>query len=375
MKKLSTLLFIALLFFVSNRTQAQTTVIDSFMHDNVWRNYRTFLPSGFNSSVEMPLVLNLHGYTSNAEQQELYSEFNDVADTAGVVVCYPNGINNSWNVNVGGVDDIGFLDELIDVLKTDYDINLNRVYVTGMSNGGFMTYFLACNLTNRFAAVADVTGSNTTAGQALCSPSKKIPVLHVHGTADPIVPYNGGFGIVSVDDLMNYWRDHNGCDLIPDTVPVPDIVLNDFCTAEIITWHNCDSSTRVILYRVIGGEHTWPGASIPIGITNQDFSASSVIWNFFNQYPGGTSAVNDFPIDENAISIYPNPADQWAVINVQSTVEENAELKVFDLMGKEIYTTSFTANCKLPTANWSSGVYFVVISSENSVWNSKFVKQ
>lgn len=363
--------FLALIGF-SILCPAQSTVVDSILIDTTWRNYRLYKPTGYSPQDKPPLVINMHGLGANAVQQQVYSLFDFVADTAGAMVCYPNGLNNSWNILGGAPDDVHFIDTLIAHLHAEYNINLDRVYATGMSNGGFMTHLLACQLTHRFAAIADVTGSNTTPNQAACAPSKKIPVLHVHGTADGIVPYNGSFGVVSVDNLMTYWAIHNGCDLMTDTVAIPNINSNDQCTAERITWRNCDSNTQVILYRVINGEHTWPGSPIIIGVTNQDFNASEVIWQFFDQFPDRSTGIHDgSPL--TGIRMYPNPAKDIIHISGEATP---VAVTLFDLSGKVVRSIDICdLPLQLPVGSIASGLYVMEVTGDGKSLRETIVIQ
>ena len=200
MRLLTTFLF----FLVNSISFSQTTVNDSFMHNGLTRTYSFYVPAIYDGSQAYPLVLNLHGYTSNGTEQSFYGNFKPIADTAGFIVVHPEGTIQTgtastqfWNVGFfpSNVDDIGFLESLIDTISASYNIDATRIYSTGMSNGGFMSYKLACE-SNRFAAIASVTGSMTGQMQNNCSPIKPIPVMEIHGTADPTVPYNGQSGML-----------------------------------------------------------------------------------------------------------------------------------------------------------------------------------
>ena len=169
------------------------TMVYSMQHGGVTRSYRLYVPPSYTGTVPVPLVFNLHGYTSNATQQEFYSGMNAVADTAGFIVCYPDGINNAWNSGFtppyhSGVDDVGFISALIDLLGTAYNVNLARVYACGMSNGGYMSFRLACDLDERIAAVASVTGSMSTLQASNCTAARAVPVCQIHGDDDQTVP-------------------------------------------------------------------------------------------------------------------------------------------------------------------------------------------
>jgi hypothetical protein len=157
-------------------------------------------------------VLNFHGYTSNDFEQMWYGDFRPIADTAGFLVVHPMGTvdlvgNTHWNVGWGlsTVDDIGFTSALIDSLAAQYNINQDRIYSTGMSNGGFMSYQLACELSDRIAAIASVTGSFNVNQLTTCHPDHQMPVMEIHGTADPTVPYDGNALFAPIPSVVNFW--------------------------------------------------------------------------------------------------------------------------------------------------------------------------
>lgn len=308
------LLLLGILWFSGN-SLAQTTV-HSLTFGGLTRSYRLHLPTNYTGTTAVPLVFNLHGYTSNAFQQELYSEMNAVADTAGFIVCYPDGVNNAWNSGFtlpyySGVDDVGFISTLIDVLSGQYNIDAARVYSCGMSNGGYMSYRLACDLEDRIAAIASVTGSMTLIQQLNCNCNRPVPTLQIHGTADATVPYIGGSGSMGIADVIGYWQSHNQC-AVPATLDtLPDINLTDFSTVTTQWYPSCDSGVEVGLFKVEGGGHTWPGATflIPGLVTNQDIEASVEIWKFFSRFrhPNATLSGIDGDGIGAAPGISPNP--------------------------------------------------------------------
>lgn len=268
---------------------SQEVAVESFLHDGLERSYIKYIPSSYSENIPTPLVLNLHGYSSNASEQMLYSDFYNIADTEGFILIHPEGTIDSngfqfWNSgNIFEVDDLGFLSALIDQIASEYNINLDRVYSMGMSNGGFMSYKLACELNDKIAAIASVTGSMTTDQIGSCNPDNTVPVMQIHGTSDLIVPYNGSLGIVPIDDVISFWVDFNNCNTIPTINNLPDINLIDFCTVEHYIYDNGINDSSVELYKIINGGHTWPGAGFPIAgnNTNQDVNASEKNLGFF----------------------------------------------------------------------------------------------
>ena len=165
------------------------------MHDGIRRSYPIYVPASYSPSVVAPMVLNFHGYTSNAFEQMFYGDFRAIADTAGFLLVMPDGTDDAtgttyWNSGKEGtVYDIGFTSELIDQIAASCKMNLNRVYSTGMQNGGFMSYTLACSLSNRIAAIASVTGSMNVGQDLTCNAQHPTPVMEIHGTSDAMVPY------------------------------------------------------------------------------------------------------------------------------------------------------------------------------------------
>ena len=286
MKKIILFALISILSF------SQEAIQGTMIHDNLEREYILYIPNSYTGNESVPLVLNLHGYTSNAGEQMIYSNLVEVADTANFLLVHPMGTTNEFNEpfwnswEIAEVDDIGFLSSLIDYLATEYNIDLNRVYSTGMSNGGYMSYTLACRLSEKIAAIASVTGSMYVNQPLLCNPEHPIPVMQIHGTMDLTVPYIGSLNSESIDDAISYWVSFNQCSPNSSFSTLPDINTTDLCYAEHYVYSNGNNGSSVELYKIVNGGHTWPGAYIPLtGInTNQDFSASEKIWQFFSKY-------------------------------------------------------------------------------------------
>ena len=165
--------------------------VQTLTYDNIVREYYVSYPENSDSSV--PLIINMHGFGSYAIQQKNYSQMDSYAHSKGVAVVYPEAINNSWNVGTGrGLnrqDDVGFINVLIDSIATDYNIDLDRIYACGMSNGGYMSYELICSLSDKITAFGSVTGNFMLNDDQSCSVSREIPLIHIHGTDDRLVDY------------------------------------------------------------------------------------------------------------------------------------------------------------------------------------------
>ena len=261
----------------------QQTINDSIFHNNVYRSYIAYIPAIYNSSYSTPLLFNLHGRTGTALGAMYQADFRDIADSGNFIIVHPQGLLDSsgethWNVGQSAVDDIGFLNSLYSYIVSNYNINLDKVYSAGMSNGGYMSYYLACNMSDKIAAIASVTGAMGPYTQLTCNPMHPTPVLEIHGTEDTIVSFNA-----MIPGIL-YWRDYNNCNLIADTTIIQDLVLGDSSNVKHIVYNNGANGVTSELFKVIGGEHTWPGSSFSIGITNYDIDASVEIWKFFSRY-------------------------------------------------------------------------------------------
>jgi polyhydroxybutyrate depolymerase len=239
------------------------------------------------------LVINLHGAGMTGSQQAAVTGYNTVADRYGFVVAYPDGIDTTWADGRGaslpdrqGVDDVGFLATLIGRLSQDFRIPPGRVFVTGMSAGAFMANRLVCERADLVDAIAPVAG---TLGAAIrCAPSQPVSVMAVHGTADPVVPYDGGTmigrggpsDILSAPALAERWRAINRCPgpLVPDPAAADEI--------QEMSATGCADGTEVVLVRINGGGHTWPAGrfSLPadvVGPTSFAVDASGASGQFF----------------------------------------------------------------------------------------------
>lgn len=361
---------------------AQTTVVDSIFTGGIYRTYRLYVPAIYNGSSARPLILNMHGYTSNATAQQAYSNFMPIADTANFLMVYPQGTTYNgqpfWNAGISPtlVDDISFLSNLIDSLSLQYNINANRIYATGMSNGGFMSHTLACELSNRIAAIASVTGSIfTTQFGGNCHPTRPIPVMQISGTADGTVPYAGNTTMQPIDSVVKYWVTYNNCNTSPSFSNVPNTNTTDGCTAEHYRYLNGNSGSSVELYKIIGGGHTWPGSPYTTGVTNRDMNASKEIWRFFNKYSLNTLTVlADLTDKKNKLSVYPNPSSAEIQLSFDKQINAKYLIVLTDVLGNQIELEC--KENKVNIQNLSSGVYVMsLVENGLVIAQTKIVKQ
>jgi polyhydroxybutyrate depolymerase len=370
--------FITCFIFLTLGSSAQTTIDDSFIYGGIERTYRIYIPALYDPQEEVPMLFNLHGYGSNNLEQEFYGDFRGVADTANFIIVHPNGTfdknnNRFWNTfGNSNVDDVGFLSALIDTISSAINIDQEKIYSTGMSNGGFMSYHLACFLSDRVTAVASVTGSMTNATFNTCDPNHPVPSMHVHGTLDATVPYNGNFFFVAIESLVDFWVQHNNCEPEPTVIQIPDIDTTDGCTAEQYIYSGGDQETSVEFFKVIGGGHSWPGAPLNINITNMDFNASVEIWRFlshFNKDQLTTGSISETPVVALS-NIYPNPSKGH--FTLQFPGDDLKSILITNSLGHKIQ--GYTCRCSKKEIYLNQkGIYMLTIVQGDNVISKKLI--
>ncbi len=329
-----------LILFASVLTiQAQQVLYESIMHDGVEREYILYIPANYSGNTQVPLVFNFHGYGSSATEQMFYGDFRSISDTAGFIIAHPQGtlFNGVTHWNVGGwtvgstVDDVGFTEALIDSISANYAIDSLRIYSTGMSNGGFMSFLLACQLNHKITAIASVTGSMTPETYDYCTPVHPTPILQIHGTNDFVVPYSGATWTKSIDDIIEYWVSYNSCNPDPTITNLPDIDPNDGST--VIHYEYDDGIDGVFTehYKIDGGGHTWPGSLFGGTGTNNDVDASVEIWNFFLRFKLLEGILGLSDSKEELIKIYPNPTK--SIITIETNLSSPMDYKIMSIYG------------------------------------------
>ena len=264
------------------------------------RTYRVHVPAQYDAASAVPVVVCFHGAVTNGPLTSLYTQLDDKADQAGFVAAYPNGTGANrllltWNS--GGIpsqlpeaqrDDVRFTRLLLDDLESVLNVDKKRVFATGLSNGGMMSYRLAVELPDRIAAIASVAGCLALPNPR---PTRRVPILEIHGTEDRLVPWNGlglgPFQLRSVDETIDFWVRHNGCDPQGIVEPLPD-KEQDGTTCTRTTYAAGVDGADVVLITITGGGHTWPGSPYDVkflGPTTKDFDANDAIWDFFEKHP------------------------------------------------------------------------------------------
>lgn len=266
------------------------------------RTYHVHVPA--NLSGPAPLLVVLHGGGGHGTQIERHTRFSQLADEKGFLVIYPDGVDHSWNDGRAGeittahtqnLDDVGFIRAVVEQVAQQVPVDRGRIYVTGISNGGFMSFRLGAEAADLFCAIAPVAAGIPKAWAEQMNPSRPVSVLMIQGTQDPLVPYSAGFVQVgrkqrgekiSTDEAIQKWCKLDGCSPDLVTESLPDLVGTDDCRATRFAHRGGREGSEVTLLRVEGGGHTWPGHSqyLPkslIGPVCKDFDASAEIWEFF----------------------------------------------------------------------------------------------
>ena len=278
----------AITYYAANRSTHQ------LVSSGLTRAYTLHAPPQYDGSAPVPLVISLHGAGMWPAAQQDTSQWNRVADREGFIVAYPAGLGGNgpriWEVTPGPAyrRDVTFIADLIDEVSRNYRIDAQRIYANGFSNGGGMSFVLSCTMSDRIAAIGLVDAA-LTLPWSWCKDDRPIPLIAFHGNSGEAAPYRGGSSWVSlgrrifqdVEEFVDNWARRNRC----AGPPVESTVAADVTQ---IAYRGCESAP-VVLYRLEGGGHTWPGgghiARWFVGSTNRNIDASSVMWDFYKAHP------------------------------------------------------------------------------------------
>ncbi|MEC7917603.1 MAG: PHB depolymerase family esterase [Pseudomonadota bacterium] len=268
-------------------------------HEGLERSFLIYVPTNIKENA--PLVVAIHGYTSSAKTLMGYSGINQVADKEGFLVAYPQGTkdsrdNNFFNVGYefhsdSKVNDVNFIREIVLNLTKDYKLNSKRVFATGMSNGGDMSYLLACTSSDLFTAVAPVAGVMMKDTLENCNPEKKIPIFEIHGTKDSISKFEGDMNnedkwgaYYDLPSTIEFWVNKHALSE-KETIQLENKNTEDGTTITFERYWSDESQREVWFYIVNDGNHTWPGMTGLFSRTaNQDINSAEEIWKFFSKF-------------------------------------------------------------------------------------------
>lgn len=288
-------------------------------HAGLSRTYRLFVPDSYKSHKRVPLLVLLHGGGSDGRRMVKFTGFNRIAEDEGMIIATPNGIDRHWNdgrANTGyraheqGVDDVGFISQLIDKLAQEYRIDRDRVYVAGISNGGMMSYRLGLEIPGKIAAIAPVVAALPEELAKKQWSGRPVPAVIINGTEDPLIKWDGGEikiffksagRVLPVPQTVKFWVEHNRCSSPPTECVLPDSDPADGMRVVKSVYVAGKGGADVTFYAVEGGGHTWHGPRpfvqyLPpsrIGRACKDFDCTEAIWEFFSKHPMATSGATE----------------------------------------------------------------------------------
>lgn len=353
------LLILAIIAFGTTTVFAQQTN-ESISIGTENRTYVQYLPTGFNQNTEsLPVVFILHGLGDVATNMAGIGT-NNIADTARFITIYPQGTVNAfgstgWNngtLLATTSDDIGLMNALMNNMIDNYNVDPTRVYVTGFSMGGIMSYHLACAMNDRIAAIASMSGTMSTDDIANCNPTYKTPVMHLHGTADGTVPFNSGAlpSLSLVPETMDFWIGQHSCSGVTDSTQIPN-TASDGITTDRFIWTGCTPNEGLELWRMNGADHVY------MSKPSNDFTEANEIWRFFMKWshPNPTASINEIAGQLN-VNLFPNPAKESITISSAS----NIEISIVDINGKVCSINNIpSGDTTLDVSNLDAGIYLV----------------
>lgn len=354
MKKLLLGILSFLILNASYAQQSNQTIVTG----GVTRNYIQYLPVGFNPSTEScAIVFVLHGLGGTAASMTA-AGFNYVADTARVIAVYPQALNNgfgqaAWNNGTllsSTANDVQLMNDLLDMYISDFNVDPTSVYFTGLSMGSIMSFHLACEMNDRIAAIATMSGTMSTDDIANCNPSYKTPVIHFHGTADEVVPYdeNPLPSLSLVPETMAFWQNVHGCEMTTDSIRIDDTAADNLTVDQFI-YNDCDNVDPLELWRINGGTHTYFYQPL------NDFTEGLEAWWFMRKWHHPAPAtVGIDNLNTDYISVYPNPTKGILTIN-----GINDQVEIYSISGEKIGDFDLSVNKNIDLSHVTSGIYFV----------------
>jgi polyhydroxybutyrate depolymerase len=379
--KTSHIRYIMLVLFclpIAGTAQQQYT----FEHDGVTRSYFLYTPDSLPTNAALVFVL--HGFGGSGDKIMDYSRMNLVADSHKFMVCYPNGAKTAngtphWNARLTytTTDDVGFLSELARELQLQYSLNPGHTFACGHSNGGFMSYTLACEAPEVFKAIASMAGTMSGYTWNNCNPSEPIPVLQIHGLADNTVPIDGSIttsggwgGGPHVDEVVQYWADLNNC-ISQDSTFLPENTYAYYHRRGV-------DNHQVWYYKLRNWGHGWP--SSVVGNRTGTY-ASEVIWEFFSTMITNSTAV-ELSLDVAGYQLYanyPNPALVATRIGYSIPKEDRVIVRVYDVFGRIVRTLvderqgAGSYSVQLDGNTMPEGIYFYTLETGEVVLTKKMV--
>lgn len=351
----------------------------SYTFDGLNRQFNIYIPTSYNpNSAPLPVIFFLHGLGGNMSN---FSGLDYKAEAEKYIMVIPQAIadkkvGTAWHSGAGveengiiyypnsKVDDVGFISSLIDTVSSWYRVDKNRIYSTGFSMGGFMSNRLGCELSDRIAAIAAVSGTIGNEILGSCSPEDIVPILYIHSTSDATVPYKKNTLGNDAETFVNFWVANNGCKAIPDSTDLSNIEDDDYSVMRY-RYKNGSSNSEVEFYKLTGPDHN---ASWFTSQSGNDFDAIEVIWDFFKKHSNKKVADIESPnlitnIKNAKSEVYPNPASDIITLSFSGNVAVSSII-ISNTLGKTLETKTFDKPIKksvFDISDKASGIYFFQI--------------
>jgi polyhydroxybutyrate depolymerase len=307
------------------------------------------MPANYDGSKPLPLVISLHGYTQTGPEIQSYLNLDAKVDSKEFLYCIPEGTTDFsgapfWNATdaccgfFSSVDDAGYLREIIELIQNDYAVDDRSIHITGLSNGGFMSYRMACEHSDLIASIVPIAGT-TFQDDSDCLASDPVHVLHVHGTADSTVEYGGGCFLgcyPGAEESVQKWVDYNGCDVESQSGGAAfnmDWSVGGNETSSTIYQQNCDENVTVELWKMTGSEHVPNFRRNSDPVTDNLFATRALDWMLSHRKPGEPTCPSDVNGDskidtEDILDLL----EAWGSSNSQADVDKNGIVNVMDLL-------------------------------------------
>ncbi|MDR0801822.1 T9SS type A sorting domain-containing protein [Fluviicola sp.] len=335
--------------------------------NGVSRSYKLYIPAGFNPQTESPdMIIIMHGL-GGTNSDMVAAGFNNIADTARVIAVYPQALNNSFGMSAWNngtllgstADDLGFMHALINRGLTDFNVNPARVYAAGFSMGSIMSHHMACAMNQRIAAIGAMSGTMATSDISSCVPAYKTPVIHLHGTADGTVPYNGTAlpSLSLVPQTIDFWRGVHGCAATADSTRLPD-TGTDTITIDRFVYDNCDLAGSLELWRFNGAGHVYLYKPV------SDIDEMIEVWKFLSKWNHPNPSTLDVAeASEQLFQISPNPSN--GMLKVTSNFAGAVQL--VDLNGALVFEERISQGVtELNFNSVKKGIYLIRIGAKTS---------
>ena len=318
------------------------------------RQMTVIAPSGLNNPA---LVIQMHGYNQDAAYQKNAAKWETIAESEKFIVVFPDGINKSWDMS--GTQDLDFIEAIIDTMDSRYEIDRKRVYVSGFSMGGMMSYHVANKMSDKIAAVGPVSGYPM--GGTTATSTRPMPIMHIHGTTDEVVGFSGVAGALEV------WRDHNGCPSNSETIkPYPSSKPGSAATKQ--TWGPCDDNSEVILLSIEGKGHWY-------SVDEASVNSSEELWAFFKTHSLDDVTANRLrvTVPENREMISLTKVNSVLQVEFAATGNRRLSVQLFDVKGSLVTSgtilkkTGAIYSGSVNLAGLPGGCYLLKIGDGHSV--------